>query len=382
MAPSQPTTTTQIQKVELPEWVDKASESNYKFAQEIANKPLEQYQGRTVADLGRGTTDAWNMFYNTLGTGQNQFGSASNIFQGVAGAETPTVDPALLADMDLSKYMNPYTQNVVDTSMANLERSRQLATGANADAATAARAFGGSRHGIVDAVTNAETARNAGSLSAQLYSDAFNKATELATGDLGRTQAAQMANQAATLQKLGLNTSAAQGLLTTGTAMNQQRMQDISGLSSIGTQQQMQDQRVIDADVAKFNEARGYDTERLNLLLSSLGMSPYGKTETTKKETSGGGGGFDFMTGGLGLMSLLFGLSDRDQKTDIRKVSVHEETGIPIYSYRYKGDPKNYPKIVGPMAQDVEKVMPSAVINVGGTKMVRKDVLGILSGVG
>ena len=47
-------------------------------------------------------------------------------------------------------------------------------------------------------------------------------------------------------------------------------------------------------------------------------------------------------------------------KTDIQKIGTHS-TGLPIYAYRYKGDPKSYPKVVGPMAEDVMKIAPHAV---------------------
>ena len=56
----------------------------------------------------------------------------------------------------------------------------------------------------------------------------------------------------------------------------------------------------------------------------------------------------------------MFGGSDRRLKTDIQKVGTHS-TGLPIYAYRYKGDPKAYPKVVGPMAEDVMKIAPHAV---------------------
>lgn len=378
MAPSAPSTTTQISKVELPAWVEKASEDNYRFAQQVANKPLQQYAGPTVAGVGQGTQDAWNTFYGTLGTGQTQYNAASDALQGITGTATPTMNASTVAGMDLSQYMNPYIDTVVNNAMSDLDRSRQMSINSNADAATAARAFGGSRQALTDAVTNAESARAAGTLSGQLRSAGFDKAMEAATGDANRTQSAAGANQAAAMQKMGLDATAAQGLLATGNAMNQGRLQDVAGLNSIGQQQQFQGQREIDANVARFNEARDYDVNRLNILLSSLGMSPYGKTETTNK-TQQTGSSFDPFTGGLGLLSLFMGMSDRNEKTDIKRVGTNEETGIPIYSYRYKGDPKNYPKIVGPMAQDVEKVFPDAVREIGGKKMVNMGILASLT---
>jgi hypothetical protein len=76
---------------------------------------------------------------------------------------------------------------------------------------------------------------------------------------------------------------------------------------------------------------------------------------------------------GLGILSLLPmipGLSDRDEKTDIKKVGFDEGLGLDLFAYRYKGDPKTYPKVVGPMAQDVEKKYPHAVKKVGGKRVV------------
>src|SRR4029077_11835179 len=55
----------------------------------------------------------------------------------------------------------------------------------------------------------------------------------------------------------------------------------------------------------------------------------------------------------------------RHLKTDITKVGVHQPTGLPMFSYRYKGDPKSYPKVTGRMAEDVAKVAPHAVKTMG-----------------
>lgn len=176
---------------------------------------------------------------------------------------------------------------------------------------------------------------------------------------------------------------AAAGQLATGGAALDARNKNFSGLLGIGSQEQMQQQRELDSAKGEWDKAQNHDIEQLNVLLSSLGMSPYGKSESTDKVTSGGGG-TDFAQMGTGIISILgalFGLSDERTKTDIEKVGVNEATGIPIYDYRYKGDPKNSPKIRGPMAQDVEAVFPEHVIEVNGIKAVDRRVLGVLSNV-
>jgi hypothetical protein len=58
-------------------------------------------------------------------------------------------------------------------------------------------------------------------------------------------------------------------------------------------------------------------------------------------------------------------------KTDVQKVGKDKQTGMDVYSYRYKGDPKTYPKVVGLMADDIEEKMPDAVETVAGKKAVK-----------
>lgn len=380
--PDIPSTTTQISKVELPAWVEQASQENYDFAKQVANKPLQQYQGDTVAGPSQTTLDSYDFFKNTMGTGTSQYNAAAQGLQGVLGSNPSQVVANMLPDMDRSAYMNPYVQEVVNKSMAALGDARDQALMANADKAVAAKAFGGSRAAVVDAITNSETAKQAGLLSSQLYSDAFNQATAAMQGDATRGLQADLANQQAGLQKAATDVSAAQGLLGAGNALNQSRLTDFLGLQQIGQQQQAQSQAEIDADLAKFLEARDYDLERLNTRLAALGMSPYGRTETTTKNSTQGGSGPDWAQFGAGFLSFLpalMGLSDKTEKTDIKKVGKDPDTGIPLYSYRYKGDPKTYPKVVGPMAQDIEKKIPGAVANVGGKKVVHKGILASMT---
>jgi hypothetical protein len=146
--------------------------------------------------------------------------------------------------------------------------------------------------------------------------------------------------------------------------------QDITNLLTGGGAEQAQGQREIDAAMKQFYEKRDYPLESLNTRLAALGMSPYGRTETTNKTATSEEKGIDWPTLGLGVLKTvpaLWAMSDRDAKTDIEKVS---DGDIPMYAYRYKGDPKTYPKVVGPMAQDIQKKVPSAVKKVGKRKVV------------
>ena len=155
-------------------------------------------------------------------------------------------------------------------------------------------------------------------------------------------------------------------------------MNEILQYLGIGSMGQEQKQRELDDKYRRWNEKKDYPLEQLNILMSALGMSPYGRTETTNKtsESKVGGGGAGMFGGMLqmipGLMSLA---SDRTLKTDIERLGTDDATDLPLYAYRYKKDPKTYPKTVGPMAQDVEKKYPALVRTVAGKKVIDLSAL-------
>jgi len=135
-------------------------------------------------------------------------------------------DPAQVATTDLSAYMNPYTQEVIDRSMADLERARQGNINNLGFSASQAGAFGGSRHGVAEAQTNEGFANQAGTMAAGLRQNAFNTALGQAQYDVGAQNTAlqfgatqgmnaQQLNQSAGLQgaQLGLNAANQMGQL-------------------------------------------------------------------------------------------------------------------------------------------------------------------------
>ena len=73
---------------------------------------------------------------------------------------------------------------------------------------------------------------------------------------------------------------------------------------------------------------------------------------------------------GLGSSAISAGLpillSDRRAKRNIRQVG-RLTNGLPLYRFRYLHDDAEH---VGLMAQDVEKVNPGAVVEIGGVKHV------------
>jgi hypothetical protein len=106
----------------------------------------------------------------------------------------PTVSASMLRDTDLSPYMNPFQQGVIDTTLADQERARQVQRVNDSQSANAARAFGGSRQGVADALTNEAYDRNTAATVANLRSAGFQNAQNAALADLAAKYGADTFN--------------------------------------------------------------------------------------------------------------------------------------------------------------------------------------------
>jgi hypothetical protein len=113
---------------------------------------------------------------------------------------------AAMANMgNINQYMNPFTQQVIDASMSDLEKARQRAAQQVGQQAQAARAFGGSRQGVAEALSNQGFAEQAGRTISGLRAQGFDTASSLMQQDLARQQQAGLSNQAALNQMAQFN---------------------------------------------------------------------------------------------------------------------------------------------------------------------------------
>lgn len=200
------------------------------------------------------------------GVGRQQLGMAGDLTGAVAGYSPMEIRP----DAALTQqYYNPFEQQVVDTSLNDLEQARQRAIQQTGQQAMSARAFGGSRHGVAEALTSGEYGRQAGSMLANLRNQGYQQALNLA-------QQQQMRNQQAGLQGAQFRLGAAGQLGQMGqsqTAADMLAAQSLMGLG--GARQQLAQQQM--------NAARNLGLERLGIMQSALGlqMPGMGTTGTT-----------------------------------------------------------------------------------------------------
>ena len=79
----------------------------------------------------------------------------------------------------VQKYMNPYEEQVIQGTLGDIERARQGQISAEGAAATAAKAFGGSRQGVTRSLVDEAALRNATNAVAQLRQGGFTQAQNL-----------------------------------------------------------------------------------------------------------------------------------------------------------------------------------------------------------
>ena len=109
----------------------------------------------------------------------------------------------------LSRYMNPFEDTVVNNTVADMNRQRQIDAIQREDAMIRGKAFGGDRHGVVDAEADRNFYDRLGSTVGNLRSQGFQQAAAIFDRDATRGLQAGTANQNVDLTVGGRNLDAA-----------------------------------------------------------------------------------------------------------------------------------------------------------------------------
>ncbi len=132
--------------------------------------------------------------------GVNQSGLVGNVAQsGTVGGvnQSGTVQAGQLSDTNFDPYMNPYTDAVIKSAEGDILRGGQKQLTGLGSQASAAGAFGGSRHGIAMGEVGRNVTEQMAKSSAGLRQANFQQAQQAAQQDIqGRMQASQL-NQSA-----------------------------------------------------------------------------------------------------------------------------------------------------------------------------------------
>jgi len=208
--------------------------------------------------------------------------AAQGMTQGIKAAGMETMyRPQTIAGTDLSAYTNPYESQVVNQSLQDLERARQMQANQLGAQATGAGAFGGSRQAIMESELGRNYLDQAARTASGLRQAGFQNAQQLAGQDIGYgLQGSQNRQQAAsTLGQLS-NLGFGQGM-----ALQDQAMQQ-------GALSQGINQMLIDATKAQYGGYTGAPAQSLQYMTGAIGASPAPMTQTTSREP----GLYDYLT--------------------------------------------------------------------------------------
>ena len=126
-------------------------------------------------------------------------------------------------------FMSPYQQDVIDATLQEFDIQAQKGIPGIAQNAIQAGAFGGARQGVAEAEFGAASNRNRAALQAQLLSQGFGQANQLAAQQFG--QQMNLAGQVPALQGADIG-----ALSTMGGALQQQRQAELAAQQQLNIQ--------------------------------------------------------------------------------------------------------------------------------------------------
>tara|TARA_R110000850_G_scaffold2001_3_gene10134 strand:- start:385 stop:1428 length:1044 start_codon:yes stop_codon:yes gene_type:complete len=288
--------------------------------------------------------------------------SAGALQQSMQGAQSGMgFQAGQLAGTNLNPYTNPYENQVVQQTLTDLggDQEQQLnQMGANA---SAANAFGGSRHGIAEAETRRGFADQAAQAVSGLRQAGYSQAQQAAQGDIANQMAAQGMRMGAGARLGQLGNQA----FNTGQTLQQGQMRQ-------GLMQQGLQQALIDAARGQYAGYANAPNASLAAPLAALGSTPNQSTTTQTNNR----GLFDY----LGLGAGMYAASDTRLKTDVKPIGAYK--GVNLYTWNWNDEGKRIADpaqpTTGVMAQELRETHPH-LVKTGSDGYLRVNYAGLNS---
>jgi len=202
------------QSVSLPAYQEAQAKELFQAGKQLAGTPFVPYTGPRVAGFN---PDQLRQFQATRGMFESsqQYDPLAGL-QELAEAPTPTIQPITgfqgsqiqniqgpiaaqigdvstpqfrgLLDADIGAYQSPYQQQVIDQSMADIQRQADISRGQAQSRAIGAGAFGGSRSALLEGESQRPFIEQMARTSAGLRQAGFEQAQQAAQADLARQQ--------------------------------------------------------------------------------------------------------------------------------------------------------------------------------------------------
>lgn len=351
--PPPPVQTVSKQTSEIPEELKPYVKEVLSEAQDIyktrKGEGYVPFTGQEIADFTTEQERAFDLTSDVVGQTQ-AFATPAAQFAGLAGLGT--------TDADISRFMNPYASQVIDIAERERRRAADQEKQELDAQSVAAGAFGGSRQGILEAERRRNLEQGIADIRTAGLGQAFKQAVEQA--------------QAQQESRLG----AARSLTELAQVAPRGTADELARLEAVGAARRGQSQAELDIAQRKFLEERTFPEATLQQYSQFIQPTQAQLGAASTRTNIGPGQAqptyLQQTAGFLGALGSAYGAykSDPREKTDVKKIGMDDATGLAMYSFRYKDDPKTYPKVVGPMSDEVKEKYPELVSEVDGTEVV------------
>lgn len=267
-------------------------------ANQVASTPYQPYTGQLTAGFNSNQQAGLSGIAASQGIAQPYIDQASQLSQ--QSAQPIWQNIPQYNSQNLAQYQSPYTQNVVDTTMANVNQNNAIQQQGLLGHAISSGAspFGGDRAGVAAA----ELARNQDLASNQTIAGLENQGFQNAQQQFANQQQLQLTGQNADASR---QAQAAQLQGNLGLAAQGSALQGAEAQLQGGTLQQQSDQAGLNAQYQQFQQQQAFpyqQTQWLSGLATGLGSNSGGTSSTTQPGAGPGSAiaGGALIGGGLG----------------------------------------------------------------------------------
>jgi hypothetical protein len=274
-------TTTVTNEGALPSYIAPYVGEALAMGQSAAKLPYQAYNNPRLANFSGETNQAFDMIGQTAAAGTPGIDAAVNTAGGVAGYQAQGIPGT-----DLSPYMNPYIQNVLDVQKNRATQTYQEQQAGRDAAAVAAGAFGGDRRFVQDSLATRDLNQQMQEMDATGLAAAFDRGTSLFQNDEENRRLGSA---------LSLSGAQTQGALS-------QTQQDMKlglaeALSGVGAKKQQREQAGLDLAYQDFVNQRDYPKQQAQFYQSLISGTPVTPSSTSSTTTPAP----DFLSQLLGL---------------------------------------------------------------------------------
>ncbi|RPJ29549.1 MAG: hypothetical protein EHM33_00345 [Chloroflexi bacterium] len=272
-----------------------------------AGNPLAQNSANAYTSALGQTSNIGAAGDQALGQADQYGGQAGDVYGQMTGYVPQNITAGQLSDTDLSPYMNPYQNSVIDTTMNRLNQEQSVQQQGINDASQRQNAFGGDRMYLQKGVLGGKYADTQAQTLAGLNSANFLNAQQMGTNDINRTFQADTTNQGMNANMFSGGAAGLGGLANLygnlGSGMSQYGASNLGALSNMGfgfgnqlqqnqlaagALQQQQQQMLMDAIKGQYTGATGQPQNSLAQYMASiLNPGSYGTTKTSGSSNPG-----------------------------------------------------------------------------------------------